>query len=364
MPELEKTGQPETNKPQETNESAGGPGALLMAGREKLGLTQKQVAQSLHLRLTSIQAIERDELEEGVSLTFTKGYVRLYAKLVKLDAQPLLDAHDKLHVKQTQPTKLQSFSRRTTRETHDSRWNVVSIIVVLLLLGSLVVWWVDREGYFNGELVENNPPVQTSTPSANSRSLNSDVISEKVEEPNIQGPDVDDLDADEVADERIDGLPINETLDAAQSDQIATLPLPENAAQSEVASLTDNTDANDSNAETLNETADDTDLNDNLSDTSQLLLDSGYQVNDDGTVEVVFTFADDCWVSVKDAYGEIMAIGVKDKGRVMQVSGVPPIAIILGAPQAVAINFGGVDIDMAPYPSSSTANFSLPVASD
>ncbi|MDT0595868.1 RodZ domain-containing protein [Glaciecola petra] len=360
MPEQDKSGQQQAEQEQDVNQSSGGPGAALAAGREKLGLTQKQVAQSLRLRLTSIQAIENNELEEGVSLTFTKGYVRLYAKLVNLEVQPLLDAHNKIYVEQTQPTKLQSFSRRTTRETTDSRWNIVSIIVVFLLLGSLVVWWIDREGYFADDQTAN--PSQTRSTNENTDSRNEDLISEKIEEPNIQGPDEDEIDVEN--DAELPGESPEQQSDAdvpleAPSEGPSTEPEPSQVSSEQPTELPDEID---------NSALDDSDLIDTLnteiSDVRQSLLDSGYQVNDDGTVEVVFTFADDCWVSVKDAYGEIMAIGVKDKGRVMQVSGVPPIALILGAPQAVSINFGGVEVDMSPYPSTNTANFSLPEASN
>jgi cytoskeleton protein RodZ len=76
---------------------------------------------------------------------------------------------------------------------------------------------------------------------------------------------------------------------------------------------------------------------------------------------MVFTFSDDCWVSVKDANGEVVAIGVKVKGRVMEVSGLPPLEVILGAPGAVDIDFGGEQIDMSQFPVTRTANFQLPL---
>jgi len=87
-------------------------------------------------------------------------------------------------------------------------------------------------------------------------------------------------------------------------------------------------------------------------------------LNADGTVDVVFTFKDDCWVSVKDANKETMAYGVKTKGRVMTVSGVPPVRVILGAPQNVEIDFGGQAVDMNAYEAGRSANFQLPVTGE
>lgn len=346
---------------QESSVSSG-PGAVLKAARSALGLSQKQVAKSLHLRLSSIEAIERDELEDGVSVTFTKGYVRLYARLLNLDVQPLLDAHDNLHQKQPKATKLQSFSRRTTRETHDSRWNIVSIIVVLLLVASLVVWWIDREDYF----------------SDNDASTANDVVAEQI--PNInENEKVEGVDANAVLNDLsstvTDIQAQNDSDIASQTDVSANQ---ENAIieseesfsspdeLQEVAALGASTERDDADLEQSGSenSVPSVALNSTISDTAQALIDRGYQVNEDGTVDLVFTFSDDCWVSVKDAFGEIMAIGVKAKGRVMEVSGVPPVAIILGAPQAVSINFGGTEVDMSPYPATNAANFSLPIESD
>ncbi|MGY0564240.1 MAG: DUF4115 domain-containing protein [Paraglaciecola chathamensis] len=79
-------------------------------------------------------------------------------------------------------------------------------------------------------------------------------------------------------------------------------------------------------------------------------------------MDVVFTFADDCWVSVIDATGETIAIGVKVAGRVMSISGIAPFEIILGAPSVVQIKYADKDVDMSFLAPNSTAKFSLPRA--
>jgi cytoskeleton protein RodZ len=59
-----------------------------------------------------------------------------------------------------------------------------------------------------------------------------------------------------------------------------------------------------------------------------------------------------------------MAYGVKKKGRIMTVSGIPPIRVILGAPQNVEIDFGGQPVDMTVHPAGRSANFKLPVVGE
>lgn len=338
------------------------PGQQLRVSREKLGLSQQQVADRLHLRLGSVQAVESDSLEEGVSVTFTKGYVRLYAKLVRIDVEPLLASYDQLHARESEPAKLQSFSRRVSREAHDHRWNMVSIVVVLLVLGSIIFWWVDREGYFvdsgakvtqaweslvgEGNEQEVQAPVEdkvSETPT--------DIVKQDVG-PNIPEEDVAALSSDTqsvIADSADEAL--------SEASELASDTL-ENATDV-VSSSLDNAIEEDA-VEELEEP-----VKRNSADIIEgVFTDAGYRVNADGTVNVVFTFKDDCWVSVKDANGDTMAVGVKKQGRVMEVAGIAPVSVILGAPNAVEIDFGGQRIDMSVYPGGESAKFSLPVMSE
>ena len=79
------------------------------------------------------------------------------------------------------------------------------------------------------------------------------------------------------------------------------------------------------------------------------------------TVQLEFTFADDCWVNIVDASGEAIAYGVKVKGRVMPISGIPPFAVTLGAPQVVSISYAGEAVDLSAIPAGQIARFELPM---
>jgi cytoskeleton protein RodZ len=324
------------------------PGTQLVKGRERLGLTQEQVAERLHLRINSVKAVEEDALEEGVSVTFNKGYVRLYAKLVHLEVQPLLDAYERLHASDSHPAKLQSFSRRVSRETHDSRWNMVTIVVVLLVVGSVIGWWVQRpdsvdesEGIVSETIdslfsesdsqsnsLTSNEYSNTGAANANAMRLNEDSSAMRAN----TGPEILD-----------DGLSVT---------------------QSEVGGLAPIDDAETEDGEAMSEQIISTTQSDDDNLAAGPTSVNGFEINADGSVNMAFTFKDDCWVSVKDINDEVLAVGLKTKGRVMEISGLPPIRVVLGAPQNVAINVGSKDIDMSVYPSGRTANFLLSVESD
>ena len=120
------------------------PGQQLKRGREAMGLTQQQVADRLHLRLGNIQDIETDTHKPGVSMTFTKGYVRIYAKLLNMPSEPMLAAFDILHQDEKQAAKLQSFSQRVAKQANDDRWMMVTYLIVFLVVASLVIWWYQQ----------------------------------------------------------------------------------------------------------------------------------------------------------------------------------------------------------------------------
>lgn len=378
----------QTAQPDNTQTNAAqnldGPGKQLAQARAAQGLTQQEVADRLHLRITSIQAVESDSLEQGVSVTFSKGYVRLYAKLLNMPPEPLLEAYNRLHAKENQPAKLQSFSRRVSREAHDHRWNMVSIVVFLLVAGSVVVWWVDREGYFRDSgkniseafdsLLSSENEDGTSDTEADLSVLDPDGSDGSDNYDNIvkqdAGPAILEEEAAGLASDVSEAIEQSDiVLDGIQDQASQALDAIDDG-QDELNNVLDDPNSDDASPTVAPAPVASTTSNGRQADPSRgdivegVFTEDGYRINADGTVEVSFTFKDDCWVSVKDGDGEIMAIGVKTKGRVMVVSGIPPVSVILGAPQSVEIDFGGLAVDMSVYPGGESARFTLPVAGE
>jgi cytoskeleton protein RodZ len=70
------------------------PGLVLRAAREAKGLSLNDVAQVTRLSERQIDALERDDYASLPGSTAVRGFVRSYAKLLKLDVAPLLAALD------------------------------------------------------------------------------------------------------------------------------------------------------------------------------------------------------------------------------------------------------------------------------
>lgn len=113
------------------------PGTLLKTAREARELSEREVADRLHLMPGYPAIIERDDYKALRHPAFARGYVKAYGKLVGVDEKRLLDAFDRLRAEEapaprkvrTRPAQLQSTG--------------LSVIIGLVLLVLLVVaiWW-------------------------------------------------------------------------------------------------------------------------------------------------------------------------------------------------------------------------------
>lgn len=70
-------------------------GAIRMA-REKQGMSVNDIANQLRLGIKQVEAIEADDFEKLPHPSIVRGFIRNYAKLLKIDAEPLLAGYYQL----------------------------------------------------------------------------------------------------------------------------------------------------------------------------------------------------------------------------------------------------------------------------
>ena len=68
-------------------------GIVLRKAREDAGLSQREVADKLHLLPKQIEALESDNYAYFSAAVFCKGYLRAYGKLLGIDSEPLLQSY-------------------------------------------------------------------------------------------------------------------------------------------------------------------------------------------------------------------------------------------------------------------------------
>ncbi|MFC7514131.1 RodZ domain-containing protein [Herbaspirillum sp. GCM10030257] len=123
------------------------PGAQLAACRQERGWTIEQVASHLNLAPRQVAAIEADDYPSLPGMAIVRGFVRQYAKLLKIDAAPLLAslggetvlAHESIRPRQSLSTPFSEarLPSMTERHASSSRWVLGAL---LLIVAGAVAW--------------------------------------------------------------------------------------------------------------------------------------------------------------------------------------------------------------------------------
>ncbi|MGR5237581.1 cytoskeleton protein RodZ [Vibrio alfacsensis] len=307
-------------------------GTLLKNKRESLGMTQKHVADRLRLRVSVIQDIENNRFESQQVATFTRGYLRSYAKLVGLDEKTVLAALEQnsdVHV-QPQETEMQSFSRKTKHEKHNSRIMLLTWVIAIVIIGISGAWWWQNQ--------QEDSLTQVVT------EANLDV------EPNAADiADIDQLSADELIASPPAEIALSET---------------EPATQEEVVMIS----ATDSAAKTEPELATTEDVAfEAVADEPVAIIEDAEKAQEsklvvpEGMTRLTLKFKADCWIQVKDVNGKTLVSGTRKPGQDVELAGKAPFKVILGAPEGVTMTFASEPVDLSGYTSGKVARFTLPL---
>jgi len=318
------------------------PGALLKERREALGLSQQEIASKLFLKAFQINDLENDVIDEKSSVTFTKGYVRNYAKQLGLPSDEVIEAFEHYHNQSEVPSsdKLQSFSKRVAKQTHDDRWMMVTYIILLIIIGGVVLWWYQQPGDDTAtdasliESVKEEAIAKARSPEPKS-SISDDEISTGNVSMSGENSTRTAQDTSSASSSALSNSPSNLTSrDGLDSGAISAPP----------------SEINDSNNLTalVSSMTEDEDVDLNVNEAA-------------APISMTFTFSEDCWVNIADATGEVIATGVKQQGRVMDIQGVPPVAVTLGAPDNVRISVNGELADITSFQNGKIARFTLPL---
>lgn len=333
-----------------------GPGEILKRAREAQGFSLDDMAGKLHLKSVAIAKLEADDYDESISLTFTKGYLKLYAKHIGVKEQEVLDAFEKHNTENKEPAKLQSFSRRVANQASDDRLMLVTYLVVAAVIAMVVVWWWQQSSSETTAIPETPVTVPLEQGATDKQAIAS-VVERQAETFSTTQDTLNDVEPEPE--------PVLEEMA-----QLADEPI---AASTVTAELGDQTEQVDDQIQAGASIAD-ASINEALLVAEEVASDPQSNIVEESsdvpaseqqpvqTVELVFTFADDCWMNLVDGTGEAIAYGVKKSGRVMTVAGVPPFEVTLGAPAVVQISYAGSDVDMSQFDAGRTAKFSLPFA--
>ena len=329
-----------------------GPGALLKQRRETLGMSLEQAAAQLNLKAAVIHQLESQQWDARVAPTFIRGYLRHYARLLKLDETDVLAQFDQLLSAMPQPTPMHSFSKKTSRDAAESRFMLATYFLLVLLIGLFLVWFWQTH-MLNHQPVSMMPELETATsPAVKTPPVATTPVLTVVAEPS-------ELSADPVSvaaggSEIVPEVAADSTTAGTEPAVSVVVPAAEN--NTEVTAVAPAVTVN-----TSTDTAQ-TPVSDSATAISAVTpAPATTDATSPGAAELQLQlqFSAQCWVSVFDANGKRLAYNMQNSGQTLTLTGIGPLKVTLGDPAAVTASLAGKPIDLSGYKQGQVARLTL-----
>jgi cytoskeleton protein RodZ len=279
-------------------------GALLRAGREAAGLSVAAVAQQLKLAPRQIAALEDGDFTKLPGRTFVRGFMRNYARLLRLDSDAVLAAlpesaaapsleHPSLA---PTPRPMGELPAEVHAKPNPARWAIPLALVAVVTVAA--VYEISRPPAETAKAVVNDKAVETAPPMA----------------------------------------AISEAAPAAAPPNAATTALPNPLA-------------------TLDNTAGA--ARDNAAGKMESGEAAATTPPESASAPMALAFRGKSWVEVRDATGVLVVQVTGSAGATQAVSGRAPFDVILGNAAVVNVTWQGKPFDTTPYTHQNVARFTL-----
>lgn len=292
------------------------PGQLLKEAREKQGISVEQAAKDLNFLPTYIPALENENFKPLHNPTFIKGYLRAYARYLKIDADKVLycfgQHYPELAV-QEKPLPVKSMPPE--RGKVGFIFKLLSLIIVLGLLAVAVLWWQSS----NDDL-----PVRNAT------SVKVETLNGTVEATDLanQLPLTEEEQSLEVEDEAKTTREQQEEVDAVVVSEEAQPAAVVTAKEEPKKAAKEDTSALVANKKNKLFTGD--------------LYASAVNPNQLG-----LSFTDDCWVEVRDASQNLVYADLMQANEELLLEGKAPFRIIFGNGTVAKLVYLGEDFNFS-----------------
>jgi cytoskeleton protein RodZ len=307
-------------------------GALLSAAREALGLSIDTVAQQLKLAPRQVRALEEGDYTHLPGRTFVRGFIRSYARLVRLDPEQVLRALaagtggeplEAPALQQTAPT----IGELPTAEHSKAGWArwAIPLTLATVVCAAGVYEWLRPSGPTHSTAatapalegtITAAPPEKTATSLPNPVAAGAPAA-ERQPQP-VPAPAPEPAPAASASTSVPTLAPASGALAAATP--AAAEPAPPIAAAPNAA--------------------------------------RGAASAAEETVGI--TFRDYSWTEIRDRNGRVILSGMNRGGTMQSVSGAPPLDLVIGNAADVRVTFRGSPVDLAPYTRQNVARFKLP----
>lgn len=309
------------------------PGQAFIDAREALGLSLEQLSRELRLSVKVLRKIESGEFDDLGGPVFVRGYIRAYARRLKLDPAEYVSAFDRMQGIVDVTAPIRTVGSVSTSPARQSRSVMrIGTLVFFAAIIAVVVWWWKTQYSIEGLLPpKDNAPVTVDTADGNT------LVLPPINEPADQASDAGASVSDAVVSDA--GV----AMDQADAASEAAAPL---AVEGDKA-------ASGASVQAVAPTA--AKAEDGTAQAAPA------EPNVDSSKSLHISLSDDSWISVKDADGKSVYSGIAKAGQDLDVGGKAPLSIVIGRASAVrVIEYAGNPVDLADVSSKNVARLTLP----
>lgn len=351
-------------------------GDILRAERLRQELTEKEVADQLHITMHYVRAIESNSFEKLPGAVFVKGYIKSYALFLGLEESQVIGSYN-VYVSEQQDAAREKTRIQVRRRKDKNRpWVIGSAIAFVSLF--LILWFFNsgteqivepdtqESSQFESQgRVETMPaggnqevvvaPVLAESMPASLIGSSSEVPSQNFETPLknteiaaqltgladlVESGELDDPESPLVFEEiglvnQAGSLEQNETQTTLQPAQQSTPPLqttiPSGATESSAAVVN-------GEAAVLLETAD---LAGSEDTEGRILIES------EGSDLLLIALSGDSWLEVSDGFDNLLFLDLTKAGDMLEIKGTGPFDILIGDAPVAKMTLNGVDVDVS-----------------
>jgi len=297
-----------------------GPGSVLRAEREALGVTIREVSETLNLSMAVVEALEADDQSRLPGPVFARGYLRAYARLLELEPEPLLAQYPDSAAASAASTPTPA--EPTLREWVRRRPGIVLGGATLLLATALalIVLW----------LMSNDVSESAAADEVGSAPAAAD--------PGFSGGS---------------GMGVDGAMPAVSGDRPFD---PDASASNQSVAAADQGPAGQSDVV-------------DPAGSSQALAEPGLEAPADdvgrqrltalGDDLLAFRFSEDCWLEVRSASGVTLYSYLGRSGSALELVGAAPFRILLGYAPGAQLSFNGETVPLGPHTRNNVATLVL-----
>ncbi|WP_114417130.1 RodZ domain-containing protein [Marinospirillum perlucidum] len=300
------------------------PGELLRKAREDQGLSQAEVAKQLNFLPFYVPSLENEDFTALHNKTFIKGYMRAYARFLKIDADEVLRCFAEHHPQLENQERIQPVEGiKPPKSGRSLVFKLFTLLIILALVAVIILWWQSRNLEPLPSLA--SPDVQVDT-------LDGQTISAPLDQPE-EAQDEEAAAAEENAN-TAEGRVVEEVVEpisALQTDQEPTQLQALPQAESQSGEGDDQTAANDQPSPPPVEDF-----------TGDPLVVTANQPG-----KLALTYSGDCWTEIRDSLGRVLHASLNRSGDAILLEGEPPFRLVFGQGRAVDVFYQGEEVDLS-----------------